>query len=251
MPERAGDLRVIGVRGLPEVRCGADLAGLLRAALRAAGEALRNGDVLVVAQKVVSKSEGREVELATVEPSARARELAGSDGDPAHVELVLREARRIVRRRGSFLVCETHHGFVCASAGVDRSNASGPGRAILLPVDPDASAARLRAALAAEADVAVVVSDSFGRPFRLGTTGVALGCAGLEPLESRVGERDSAGRELHATSIHAADQLASAAELVMGPLGGVPAAIVRGYPWRPGRRRAVEALMPRERDLFA
>jgi coenzyme F420-0:L-glutamate ligase/coenzyme F420-1:gamma-L-glutamate ligase len=203
-----------------------------------------------VAQKAVSKVEGRSLELACVEPSERAREIAGDEADPRMIELILRESARIVRRRGSFLICETHHGFVCAAAGVDRSNAGGGDVAVLLPRDPDASARRLRDAFAELADVGVIITDSFGRPFRLGTTGVAVGCAGIAPVRVHTGERDDAGRILQGTEIHLADQIASAAELVMGPFGGVPGAIVRGLALERSDAGARSALMPRERDLF-
>jgi coenzyme F420-0:L-glutamate ligase/coenzyme F420-1:gamma-L-glutamate ligase len=247
-----GDVRVIGLRGLPELRAGDDLPALLLAAVARAGERLGDGDVVVVAQKAVSKVEGREVALGEVEPGDEARAIAGPDGDPRHVQLVLSEAREVVRRRGAFLICETRHGFVCASAGVDRSNVSGPDRALLLPLDPDASARRLRDALqrGSGATLAVVVTDSFGRPFRLGTTGVAIGCAGLRPLQVLTGQADSAGRILQHTAIHLADQLAGAAELVMGAIGGVPAALVRGVAWEAGDEGAASTVMPRERDLF-
>jgi coenzyme F420-0:L-glutamate ligase / coenzyme F420-1:gamma-L-glutamate ligase len=245
-----GDYTVSGLRGLPELRAGDDLAGLLAAAAERAAGGLRDGDVVCVAQKAVSKVEGRTVALADVRPSARAVELAGDDGDPRMLELILGESARIVRRRGSFLVCETHHGFVCAAAGVDRSNTGGGDAAVLLPVDPDASARALRAAFAARADVGVVITDSFGRPFRLGTTGVALGCAGLTPLRIHTGERDDAGRVLQGTEVNVADQVASAAELVMGPFGGVAGALVRGLAHERSDAGATTALMPAERDLF-
>ena len=234
---------VTGVTGLPRIRPGDDLASLLSAAIE-----LRAGDVLVVAQKLISKAEGREVDLSAVVPSPEAVEIASDDGDARVIELILREATSIVRRRGSFLVAETRHGFICAAAGVDRSNTSAPDHVILLPLDPDASANALRDALGC--DVAVVISDSFGRPFRLGTTGVALGCAGLEPLVAHTGESDDSGRVLQGTEINIADQLASAAELVMGAFGGVPAARIRGYAWRPGTRGARALVLPVERDLF-
>lgn len=240
------DIELIGLRGLPRVMAGDDLAGLLAAALERQSVVLRAGDVLVVCQKVVSKSEGREVDLSGVEPSARAREIAGTEGDPRVVELVLRESARIVRQRGSFLVVETRHGYVCAAAGVDRSNTSGDDRAILLPLDPDASARRLSASLG----VPVIVSDSFGRPFRQGTTGVAVGCHGVEPIEVRTGHEDDRGRPFHGTEIHIADQIATAAELLMGPAGGVPAVVVRGAPASPGTRGAAATVIPAERDLF-
>ena len=241
MPDQA--ISILPVLGLPPLAQGDDLAGLIRGAIE-----LRDRDVVVVAQKAVSKCEGREVSLLGVEPSGEALAYAEADEDPRVVELILRESVRIVRRRGSFLVCETRHGFVCASAGVDRSNTSGEDRAILLPVDPDASARALRAAFAL--DLAVIVSDSFGRPFRTGTTGVAVGCAGLEPVTSYTGSPDDRGRILQGTEVHLADQLASAAELAMGPIGGVPAAVVRGVRWAPGVLGARETVIPADRDLF-
>jgi coenzyme F420-0:L-glutamate ligase / coenzyme F420-1:gamma-L-glutamate ligase len=244
------DLSVTGLRGLPELRAGDDLAGLLAAAAERALGGLRDGDVVCVAQKAVSKVEGRTVALATVEPSERAREIAADEGDARVIELILRESARIVRRRGSFLICETHHGFVCAAAGVDRSNTGGGDAAILLPVDPDASARRLRDALAAVAEVGVIVTDSFGRPFRLGTAGVAVGCAGIAPVRVHTGERDDAGRVLQGTEINVADQVASAAELVMGPFGGVPGAVVRGLAAARSDAGARSGIMPADRDLF-
>jgi coenzyme F420-0:L-glutamate ligase/coenzyme F420-1:gamma-L-glutamate ligase len=244
------DYAVSGLRGLPELRAGDDLAGLLTAAAARCAGGLRDGDVVCVAQKAVSKVEGRTVALADVRPSARALELAGDDGDPRMLELILGESARIVRRRGSFLVCETHHGFVCAAAGVDRSNTGGGDSAVLLPVDPDASARALRDAFAATAEVGVIITDSFGRPFRLGTTGVAIGCASLAPLRVHTGERDDAGRVLQGTELNLADQIASAAELVMGPFGGVPGALVRGLAFERSDAGAQAGLMPAERDLF-
>jgi len=238
-------ITVHALGGLPEIVGGTDLAALLAGAF-----GFRDGDVLVVAQKVVSKAEGRVVVLADVVPGPVAVEIAGEGEDPRFVELVLRESRRIVRRRGAFLVCETHHGFVCAAAGVDRSNAGGGDVAILLPLDPDASARRLRDAFAATAEVGVIVTDSFGRPFRLGTTGVAVGCAGLAPVRVHTGDSDDAGRVLQGTELHVADQISSAAELVVGPFGGVPAAIVRGVVFERSDAGARAGLMPRERDLF-
>jgi coenzyme F420-0:L-glutamate ligase/coenzyme F420-1:gamma-L-glutamate ligase len=244
------DVGVFGLRGLPQLAPGDDLAGLLLAACERSAGGLRDGDVVCVAQKAVSKVEGRSVELATVRPSERAREIAAGGADPRVVELILRESARIVRRRGAFLICETHHGLVCAAAGVDRSNTGAPDVAILLPIDPDASARRLREAFAAVAEVAVIITDSFGRPFRLGTTGVAVGCAGLAAVRVHTGERDDAGRVLQGTEVHVADQIASAAELVVGPYGGVPAAVVRGLAYEPSGGGARAGLMPEGRDLF-
>ena len=207
--------------------------------------------MVVVAQKAVSKVEGRVVALADVEPSERAVELAGPDGDPRHVEVILRESAEIVRSRPPLVIAETRHGFVCASAGVDASNAPGDGLLVLLPLDPDASARRLRERLVelSGVDLGVIVSDSFGRAWRQGTTDVALGVAGVAPLRDLRGARDARGRELRTTQIAVADELAGAAELVMGKARGIPAAIVRGVDAR-GDGSAAELVMPRERDLF-
>jgi coenzyme F420-0:L-glutamate ligase / coenzyme F420-1:gamma-L-glutamate ligase len=238
---------VIPVRGLPEVREGDDLAALIAAAAK-----LVDGDIVVVAHKVVSKAEGRVVRLAEVEASAQARDLA-ADEDPRRLEVILRESARVVRTRPPLVIAETRHGFVCASAGVDSSNAPEAGTLVLLPVDPDASAARLRARLweLTGAEIAVIVSDSFGRAWRQGTTDVAIGCAGVEPLLDLHGERDATGYELHATVIAVADELAGAAELVRGKLNRVPAAVVRGFGFEPSAEgTARELVIPPDRDLF-
>ena len=244
-----GELRVLPLLGIPEIEEGDDLAALLvEAAARTGGLAER--DVLVVAQKVVSKEEGRFARLDEVEPSPEARELAGGE-DPRRIEVILRESRRVVRSRPPLVIAETRHGFVCASAGVDASNAKGPGTVVLLPLDPDASASRLRARIGELTghEVAVVVSDSFGRAWRTGTTDVALGVAGMTALLDLRGTRDAVGYELHATQIAVADEVAGAAELVMGKVDGVPAAIVRGlHP--SGDGRGSDLVMPAERDLF-
>jgi coenzyme F420-0:L-glutamate ligase/coenzyme F420-1:gamma-L-glutamate ligase len=233
------------VEGLPEIGEGDDLAALI-----AERAGLEDGDVLVVAQKVVSKAEGRVVRLAGVEPSERARELSG-DRDPRQTEVILREAVRLLRTRPPLVIAETRHGFVCASAGVDASNAPEPESVVLLPEDPDASAARLRERLRelTGAEAGVIISDSFGRPWRQGTTDVAIGVAGIRPLLDLKGLRDRVGYELHATVIALADELAGAAELVLGKTDGVPAAVIRGVDAR-GEGSARELLMPRERDLF-
>ena len=224
---------VIPLTGLPEVQPGEDLAALLGAAIDRAG-GLEVGDVVVVAQKAVSKAEGRIEQTDDV------------------IGTILREARAVRRRRGDLVIAEAQHGFVCASAGVDRSNAPGEGSIVLLPEDPDASAARLRAALGERfgSAPAVIVSDSFGRAWRQGTTDVAIGVAGMRPLLDLRGEHDARGYELHSTVIAVADELAGAAELVMGKASGVPAAVVRGYAVPPGDGSARELVMPPERDLF-
>jgi coenzyme F420-0:L-glutamate ligase/coenzyme F420-1:gamma-L-glutamate ligase len=233
------------VEGLPEVRPGDDLAALLAPLVE-----LQRADVLVVAHKVVSKAEGRVVDLATVEPGEQARRWADAwDKDPRAVQVVLDEAAEVVRAEAGRLICRTRHGFVCANAGVDRSNAGGPDRAVLLPLDPDASARALRAALGC----AVVISDSFGRAWRIGQAEIAIGCAGLAPLADYRGTADRDGRELHATHIAIADQAAAAADLARSKAGGQPCVRVRGLEAHvldtdgPGAAALVRA---RDHDLF-
>jgi coenzyme F420-0:L-glutamate ligase / coenzyme F420-1:gamma-L-glutamate ligase len=239
------EVRVIGIEGIRELQPGDDLAALIHDAAE-----LHDRDVVVVAQKAVSKTEGRVVSLDGVEPSPGARELSG-DRDPRHTEVILGETARIVRSRPPLLIAETRHGFVCASAGVDASNAPEPDTLVLLPLDPDASAARLRARLEGLSgrSLGIVVSDSFGRPWRQGTTDVAIGAAGIRTLLDLRGTRDATGYELHATAIAVADEIAGSAELVMGKTSGVPAAIVRGLDLA-GEGSAAELVMPAERDLF-
>jgi coenzyme F420-0:L-glutamate ligase/coenzyme F420-1:gamma-L-glutamate ligase len=239
-------IEILPVEGMPEVREGDDVAALVAERAR-----LEDGDVVVVAQKVVSKAEGRVVRLDELEPSARARELARAEDDPRRLEAILRESARLVRVRGSLVIAETRHGFVCASAGVDASNAGEAGALVLLPLDPDGSARGIRARLRdlTGVDVGVILADSFGRAWRQGTTNVAIGASGVPVLVDLAGAVDAVGYELHATVIAVADELASAAELVMGKLDGVPVAIVRGYPLR-GDGDARELVMPPERDLF-
>jgi coenzyme F420-0:L-glutamate ligase/coenzyme F420-1:gamma-L-glutamate ligase len=235
--------------GLPEVRPGDDLAALLAAA---AGDGLRSGDVLVVAHKIVSKAEGAVVALADVAVSERARELAaGTDKDPRHVQVVLDQSAELVRAERGVLIARTHHGFVCANAGVDASNAPAPATLVCLPRDPDASARALRAALPQRP--AVVVADSFGRAWRHGQVEVAIGVAGLRALEDWRGRTDSAGRELRATWIAVADEAAAAADLVRDKDSREPAVVVRGLERHvtaddgPG---ATALLRPRAEDLF-
>ena len=238
--------------GLPEIRPGDDLAALLaEAAGKLAAGGLRPGDVLAIAHKAVAKAEGRVVLLAQVEPSAAARALAAEHGkDPRLVELILSETAELLRADAGRLITRTHHGFVCANAGVDQSNAGGEEQAVLLPVDPDGSARTLRARLGC----AVVICDSFGRAWRVGQADVAIGCAGLAPLEDWRGRPDRAGRVLHATQIALADQVAAAADLVRGKDTGEPAVRVRGLEHHvlaqdgPG---AAALLRPAEQDLFA
>ncbi len=243
-------LELLPVEGIPEIRPGDDLPELI---CRAAGENLREGDVLIVTHKIVSKAEGRLVDLRAIEPSAIAKDFAARhERDPRQIEVVLRESRRIVRMERGLIITETHHGFVCANAGVDASNVPGDEMVCLLPVDPDVSAARLRDALAARMDLelAVIVSDSFGRPWREGITNVAIGVSGMDPLADYRGQRDPHGHPLEASVLAVADELAAAAELVMGKTAGIPVAIVRGYPYKGGSGTGRDLLMPPERDLF-
>lgn len=255
--DAAGRLEVIALAGVPEVRPGDDLAALLAHALEATPGALpiQAGDVLVVTQKVVSKAEGAVVDLTTVEPRPEAVEFARRwDRDPRQIEVVLREARRVVRMERGVLITETPHGFVCANGGVDASNV-GPGSGgivTLLPADPDASAAAIRARLARRfgADLAVIVSDSFGRPWRWGIVDVAIGVSGIEPLEDLRGTPDADGRVMRSTVRAVADEIASAAELVLGKTAGRPAAIVRGADQPRGEGSIRNVLIPAEADLF-
>jgi coenzyme F420-0:L-glutamate ligase / coenzyme F420-1:gamma-L-glutamate ligase len=237
---------VTPVEGLPELMEDDDLAGLI-----AERTHVEDGDVVVVAQKAVSKVEGRVVALAGVEPSEQARELAGDEADPRRIQVILDEAAELVRVRPPLLIARTRHGFVCGSAGVDASNAPAPETVVLLPLDPDASAARLREGLRQRtgADVGVVVTDSFGRPWRAATTDVAIGAAGVEVVRDLMGERDPTGYELHATRIAVADEIAGAAQLVFGKLDRVPVAVVRGLDVR-GEGRAADIVIPPETDLF-
>jgi coenzyme F420-0:L-glutamate ligase/coenzyme F420-1:gamma-L-glutamate ligase len=246
-------LSIIPVHGIPEVRSRDDLTGLLLQALRSARERLVDGDVLVIAQKVVSKSEGRIVHLADIVPSERALAMAGESGkDPRQLEVVLGETKQIIRWERGVLIVETHHGFVCANAGVDRSNAGAPDTVILLPVDPDASASRIRDEIAERADatVAVVITDTFGRAWREGHTNVAIGIAGLPALKRYIGQRDPEGYELRVTEIAVADEIAAAAELVMGKLDRCPVAIVRGLTFEDSDETAQEYVRPAARDMF-
>jgi len=246
-----GELRLVALRGIPAVRPGDDLAALLAGAAAAQGLRLAGG-ALVVAQKVVSKAEGRVVRLAEVEPSPEALRIAAADGkDPRHVEVVLRETARVVRHAHGVWIAETRHGFVCANAGVDLSNAPGADTAVLLPEDPDGSARRLREALVAagHGPLAVIVSDTFGRPWREGLVDVALGSAGIAPIADWRGRRDLAGRPLEVTAMAQVDQLAAAAGLLMGKDAGVPAVWIAGAAAE-GEGAVRELLRDPRTDLF-
>jgi coenzyme F420-0:L-glutamate ligase/coenzyme F420-1:gamma-L-glutamate ligase len=246
-------LTVTAVDGLPEIQPGDDLAALIVAAASAQGNALQDGDVLAVAQKIVSKTEGRIVRLSDVSPGPRALAMAAESGkDARQLEVVLSETVKVVRWKGGVLISETRHGFICANAGVDRSNAGAPDTVILLPIDPDASAARLRAAIRAKIgkNVAVIVTDTFGRAWREGHMNVAIGIAGLPALKRYVGQFDPEGYELRVTEIAVADEVAAMAELVMGKLDRCPAAIVRGIPPNGTTDTARDYIRPEARDLF-
>jgi coenzyme F420-0:L-glutamate ligase / coenzyme F420-1:gamma-L-glutamate ligase len=241
---------VLGVEAFPEVRPGDDLNGMISGAV---ARDLRPGDVLVVTHKIVSKAEGRLVDLRKVEPSTLAKGYATRYGkDPRQIEVVLTESRRIVRMDRGIVISETHHGFVCANAGVDASNVPGSDTVCLLPVDPDASARRLREVLAEVpgVEVAVVISDSFGRAWRHGITDVAIGVAGMDPVADYRGQRDPHGYPMEASVLAVADELAAAAELVMGKTAGIPLAIVRGYSYSSASGSARELIMPPDRDMF-
>jgi coenzyme F420-0:L-glutamate ligase/coenzyme F420-1:gamma-L-glutamate ligase len=243
---------VIGIVGLPEVRAGDDVARLVVDAAARQGTPLARGDLLVVGQKIISKAEGRVLRLDDVTPSPAALAMApGLGRDPRLVEVILRESRRVVRMDRGVLITETHHGWVCANAGVDQSNVEAECVA-LLPVDPDGAARALRDRVRAltGAEVSVIVSDTFGRPWREGLTNVAIGLAGLAPLRSYLGERDPAGRPLQATILALADELAAAAEPVMGKLDRIPAAIVRGLDLAPAEEGSKPLLRDPARDLF-
>ena len=241
-------LEIIGLTSLPEIRPGDDLAALIREAATRERRLLDLGTVVVIAQKIVSKAENALVDLRAIEPSARARDWAAQwDQDPRLIELVLRESRRIVRMEQGVIIAETRHGFVAANAGVDRSNVPGEHYAALLPADPDASARRLRDALGCGA---IVITDTFGRPWREGLVNVAVGVAGLEPLLDLRGSIDRSGRPLRGTLLARADEIAAAAGLVMPKAAGVPVALVTGLDFTPADGAARSLIRPAERDLF-
>lgn len=245
-------IRVLPLEGLPEIRPGDNLSRIIREAAMAQHLRVAAGDVFVVAQKIVSKAEGRMVRLDSVEPSERAARWAAEyDKDPRLIELVLREASRIVRMDRGVIIAETRHGFICANAGVDNSNTP-EGTASLLPEDPDRSARALQSALAKlfRVHVGVIISDTFGRPWREGLVNVALGVAGIAPLIDYRGRRDAGGKILQATIIAIADELASAAELVMGKADGVPVALIQSLAGAKRTGSGRDLIRPAERDLF-
>jgi coenzyme F420-0:L-glutamate ligase/coenzyme F420-1:gamma-L-glutamate ligase len=246
-------LQIFGVPGLPEVVPGSDLAAMILDAAVAAGSPLADGDVVVVTSKIVSKAEGRLVELDEVEPSPFAEAWSKEwDKDPAVTELVLRESKRIVRQIGPILITETHHGFVCANSGIDQSSSGAHGRVVLLPVDPDASARTIRAGLrSGGVDAAVIVSDTFGRAWREGQTDIAIGVAGIQPILSYIGQVDPHGHEFRVQAICTVDELAGAAELVKGNLSRVPVAVIRGFAFDLDDDATIApVLRDQSRDLF-
>ncbi len=246
-------ITIVGVKNIPNVRTGDDLGELIMDAASEQGVEIRDGDVLVVTQKIVSKAEGRIVDLTTVNPSPEAKEIALRTGkDPRYVQVILDESRALVRVSGPRIITETSHGFICANAGVDKSNVEGETLLSLLPREPDASAKRIRDAIRAKLgrEVAVVISDTFGRPWRLGHVNFAIGLAGIRPLRDYRGEEDMFRHTLNVTMMAVADELAAAAELVMNKSDGVPAAIIHGYDYRRGDGSASELIRRAEEDLF-
>jgi coenzyme F420-0:L-glutamate ligase/coenzyme F420-1:gamma-L-glutamate ligase len=247
-------IQIIGLNGIPEVSPGTDVTALITGALANQGVTLRNGDVLVVTHKIVSKAEGQLVDLRTIDPSPLAVQWAEAWAkDARQVEVVLREAKRIVRMERGILIAETSHGFICANAGVDASNVHAD-TVCLLPRDPDASAEQIRSELAAQsgAEIGVVISDSFGRPWRNGIINIAIGVAGIPALADYRGQSDAAGYSLHVTVLAIADELAAAAELIMNKLDAIPVALIRGYRFpveaQPGTGK--DLVMDPSRDLF-
>jgi coenzyme F420-0:L-glutamate ligase/coenzyme F420-1:gamma-L-glutamate ligase len=241
-------IRIIGLHGLPEVRRGDDLAALIRENAAAGGHRLDSEVIVVVAQKVVSKAEGAEIDLRAIEPSALARAWASQwHKDPRLIEVILQQSRRIVKMDRGVLIAETHHGFVAANAGVDQSNVPGEDRVTLLPTDPDASACRLRRQLSCGA---VIVSDTFGRPWREGLVNVAIGVSGLQPLDDYRGRVDYTGKLLQSTIIAMADEIAAAAGLVMGKSDGIPVALVSGLEWTAAEGSGRALLRDPAHDLF-
>lgn len=246
-------LSIFGVPGLPEITNGMDLGARIADAANSAGMPLQDGDIVVVTSKIVSKAEGRQVRLADIEVSPFAKQYAEKwEKDPAIVELVLQESRRVVRQVGPILITETRHGFICANSGVDQSSSGGEGIAVTLPVDPDASAATIRRSLKSKGvEAAVIVSDTFGRPWREAQTDIAIGIAGMQPVTSYIGQVDPHGHEFRVQALCTADEIAGAAELVKGNISRVPVAVIRGLPWEPDDSATMQSIIrDSEHDLF-
>ncbi len=247
-------LTIFPVQGLPDIVKGDNLGRLVVTKFRETGEEIRRGDIIIVSQKIVSKAEGRIVPLTRVKPSPFAVEIAKeADKDPKHVEVILRESKRIVRMKSGHLITETRHGFVCANAGIDMSNVGRHSDTVtLLPLDPDKSAAGIRSNIRqlTGQDVPVIITDTFGRAWRIGHVNFAIGVSGLRPIRDYRGTRDMYRHVLHVTEIAVADELASAAELVMNKADRVPVAVVRGYKFRRGNGTGRDLIRPEESDLF-
>ena len=249
----SSEIRFMAIRGIGEISPGDDVAFQIVEAARNAGLSFKPGDILVIAQKVVSKAEGRLVDLRSVNPSREAREIAErQQRDARLVEVILRESRSVLRQDHHLLITETHHGFICANSGVDRSNVPGEETVSLLPIDPDASAAELSQSLRERtgAEIPVIITDTFGRAWREGLTNAVIGLAGMAPLIDYRGQEDDYGYPLSATILAVADEIAAATGLLMGKTERVPAVLVRGYPYRPCQANARQLLRAPERDLF-
>jgi len=249
----SSEIKIIGIEGIPEVKPGDNLANLIIDSTQKNGIKIMDRDIIVVTHKIVSKAEGRLIDLKKIIPSNFALKISKRrKKDPRMVEVILREAKRIVRMERGVIIAETRHGFICANAGVDKSNVKGEDMVSLLPINPDKSAELIRDEIKRRlnADVAVIISDTFGRPWREGQTNIAIGVAGLEPILDYRGKRDSYGYTLKVTAIAIADELASAAELVMGKVGMVPIAIIRGYQYTEGGGSVKSLIRPRSKDLF-
>ncbi len=247
------EIRIFGLQGIPEVTPDSDLVTMVQESCRRQRLRIQDGDILVFTQKVVSKAEGRLVRLDKITPSSLAERFGRESGkDSRSIEVVLSEARRIVKMDRGILIAETNHGLVCAQAGVDASNIPHLDTVALLPENPDRSAAKLKRTFQKrmKVKVAVIISDTFGRPWREGLTNVAIGVDGMVPLVDYQGQKDPQGRPLTATLIAAADELAAAAELVMGKLDRVPVALIRGYAFKPGRGKGRDLIRAPEKDLF-
>jgi coenzyme F420-0:L-glutamate ligase / coenzyme F420-1:gamma-L-glutamate ligase len=246
-------IQITPIRLSDDIRLYNDLSAIIFEAIDRSQIEIQNGDILVVTHKIVSKAEGRVVDLASIKPSTKAISMAKDhDKDPRIMELILNESTQILRAKNGIIISETKHGFVCANAGVDQSNVEGD-TAVLLPVAPDESAGRLQYAVKKKIgkEIAVIITDTFGRTFRNGQTNVAIGIAGINPIKSYIGTYDMYGRKLRVTEIAVADEIASAAELVMGKTEGTPVAIIRGYSYEKASKTSVKSLLrAKERDLF-
>ncbi len=249
----SNSIQLIPVPGIGEIHPGDDLARIILTAIDAAGTGLEDDDIIIVAQKIVSKAEGRLVDLGTVTPSAKATEIATRQGrDPRLIEAILSQSANVIRHDSHVLITETHHGFICANAGVDRSNVSGDDWISLLPVDPDLSARQLRESIEASTgcSVAIIITDTFGRAWREGLTNVTIGLAGILPLRDLRGQKDDYGKDLSATVLAVADEIAAASGLLMKKTSRIPVVILRGHRFERGDSRATDLIRPKGRDLF-